>query len=126
MANIGTRFISIDCFIDQRDNSEDENSLALLLVRLIIYFNLPIVMIIIAVLIWNIKYLFEKSGLSRRINEDIVKIKKLQRKRDSKVITTIIVIMFVIYPSVVKGIFDVFLCDSVAGDQILAKETTVE
>jgi hypothetical protein len=72
VANIGTRFISLDCFIDQRnDDGSGENTLPLIFVRLIIFVALPIIMIIVSVIFWNIIYLNSIRGLGKKTRADL-------------------------------------------------------
>jgi hypothetical protein len=110
VANIGTRFISLDCFIDQRnDDGSGENALPLIFVRLIIFTTLPVVMIIAAVIFWNIRYLISIKGIGKQSKADLYERQKLRERKSSQITTTIVVMLFIIHPSIVRGIFDLFL-----------------
>jgi hypothetical protein len=66
-------------------------------------------MIIISVIFWNIMYLNSIRGLGKKTRADLYERQKFKESKNTKITTTIVVMLFIIHPSVVKGIFDLFL-----------------
>ena len=123
ISNISTQLISFDCFIDQRNtDGTGSNAIPLLYSRLIIAVTLPVIIIIVVFLIWHIKYLInirdlDYKNLSQRFN-----IREFREDRDSKVTTTCIVILFLIHPTIIRVMFDMFNWDTIEGETRLVKE----
>jgi hypothetical protein len=110
VADIGTRFISIDCFIDLRnEDGTGENALPLVYIRLIIFCALPAALVLVSVIFWYIHYFIGARKLSSDNITELYELRNLAQDRDSRITTTNVVVLFLVHPSVVKGLFDMFL-----------------
>lgn len=127
IANLGTRFISLDCFIDARKaDGTGENPLPLLFVRAIVFATLPAVVLGLVWGFWTARFSWVIRKHNVTIKEDAADVVEEGRIKSSRITSTSIVVMFLIYPSIIKGLSDLFLCDDVAGKTRLVKALDTE
>jgi hypothetical protein len=112
VANISTQFISFDCFLDQRqDDGSGSNDLPLLFSRLIIIVFLPLVLLAVIVIFWYIKYCWNLRKIPKSSDSDnryFYAVRDERKIRDSRITTTSFIILFLIHPSLVEVMFDMF------------------
>lgn len=123
ISNISTQMISFDCFIDQRrTDGTGDNKIPLLYSRLIIAVALPAVIIVGSFVFWHIRYMIETRHLKYEDLSQRFDIREHRTLRDSRVTTTNIVVLFLIHPTVVRVMFDMFNCDTIEGEPRLVKD----
>ena len=96
-SQVSTQFLSFDCFMDDRSESEDsEEASDLYFSKLIMFALLPLVLMLCSILFWAVFY--------------ICKNRDERYKAKARIIATIIILLFLIHPSIVQLMFNSFDC----------------
>lgn len=147
VASISTQFISFDCFIDQRSSDgSGDNKIPLLFTRVIIIFVFPFILMGASFLFWYFKDLVSErkerkrekerklreykekrehsEGNAKETEEKEEEIGRNKRSNESTAgnTTSSIVLLFLIHPSIVEVMFDMFNCDEIDGVNRLVKD----
>ena len=93
VAQVSQQILSFDWFIDQRKNG-GKNLIDIYYVKMIMYASLPIVMVIGWYFVWTLIYCFIKKSDSE--------------KRNGRIIASIIIMFFLVHPSIVQCMFSNF------------------
>jgi len=124
---VGVGSATLDCLIDFRKNSGDDGIiLPLPTIKMIMLFFLPAFMILITQTFWHLRFLAKVKGLGTSSKEDLRLRKPHRVEKDANILTTNCVSLFLIFPFIIKGISDHFLCDTVDGRTFMVKDTTTE
>ena len=94
VANGPSQLLSFDWFIDQRSDSSDSNTIRLFYQKLIMYALLPIILWVGSVLFWNLYYCKKTS--------------EQKQKKPGRIMSTVIILLFLIHPTIVKYMFENF------------------
>jgi uncharacterized membrane protein len=108
---------SFDCYMDTRDASTidrydfkaDDNELRIVFQKMLIVAVLPIICVIAAVGVWSV----------------ILKIKKRMNDLETKVIATIVILSFLVHPTITQSMVDMFDCHAYDGDVRLSIDLQV-
>ena len=93
VAQVTTQVFSFDCFLDQRSDTGDDNTIRLYYQKMIMYAVCPILMTLGSVIYWKL-YSCKKSRTVRSIKE--------------RIIATTIILFFLVHPSIVTYMFSNF------------------
>lgn len=109
VADLPSQLISFDCFIDQRNaDGTGENTIPLLFSKLIITVMLPLVLMGVSFVFWYSRYRWNIRHLRQNDTEDEYERRECASERNSRILTTNLVVLFIIHPSLVKVMFDMF------------------
>ena len=90
---VSTQIISFDWFLDQRQNG-DSNIIRLYYQKMIMYAALPLIMIVSSILFWTIFYWWTR--------------KTEARNKNGRIVASLIILFFMIHPSIVQYMFSNF------------------
>ena len=93
VAQVTTQFLSFDWFIDQRNNG-GSNQIRLYYKKMIMYALLPFVASIVSTIFWFVFYKIAKDYDNS--------------KRNGRIIATVIILMFLVHPTIVQYMFSNF------------------
>ncbi|CDW72107.1 UNKNOWN [Stylonychia lemnae] len=106
VAQVSTQILSFDCFIDKRQSDDDNDQLEIFRIfyqKLVMLALLPILLAFCSWLFWVIYH----------------KIKYQKEEYVSKIITTLIILLFLVHPNIVHYMFNNFKCINIDGDNML-------
>ena len=92
-AQVTTQFLSFDWFIDQRNNG-GSNLIRLYYQKMIMYALLPFLAAIASSIFWFVFYKIAKDSSNN--------------KRNGRIIATVIILMFLVHPTIVQYMFSNF------------------
>lgn len=124
IAEAPQQFISFDCFLDKRtDTNLDANSTPLYFIRVIIACLIPVLVILISLAFWNLMYIKYRRATSELDDESrAAKLKYLAAEKKRRIVSTILVIMIFIHPSLSDILLEMFNCTEINGKDRLEKE----
>ena len=93
VAQVTTQFLSFDWFLDQRNNG-GSNLIRLYYQKMIMYALLPFIVAIISAIFWFVFYKIAKDSDNN--------------KRNGRIIATVIILMFLVHPTIVQYMFSNF------------------
>ena len=96
MADVSQRLLSFDCFLN---SAYQINKLRIAYSYLLIYLLLPIILVLITFVFWKIKARLRGWAWA-----------------SSRATTSIIVLFFLVHPSVTRQVFAIFNCRDIDGD----------
>ena len=101
-AEVSTQIFSVDWFLDSRSDDNDLNPIRLFYQKMIIYALLPILVFIGNIGFWYIYYSFKKNQVG---------------KRAGRIAATVIILLFLIHPTIVRYMFSNFNCLDIDDDR---------
>ena len=94
VANVSTRLFAFDCFLDNRNNDGDTDSVRVYYKKMIIYALLPILLGLFSLIFWSVLYCTKRSmGKDHLI---------------ARITATMIVVFFNLHPAIVAYMFSNF------------------
>ena len=118
VAQVATHILSFDCFLDQRSEDSDTSSdsesnlIRLYYQKMIMYTVMPMVIALCSFSFWNLYYC--NKG----------RIGKL--KKPSRIMATLIILFFLVHPSIVQYMFSNFNCIDIDGEQRVMNDLEVQ
>jgi hypothetical protein len=94
VSQISQQILSFDCFLDQRGDSEDSNTIRLFYQKMIMYALLPLILVAGSLCFWYLLFFINK--------------KSDKEKRPGRIIATTIILFFLIHPTLVRYMFSNF------------------
>ena len=111
-SQVSSQILSFDCFIDQRSESSDSSeSSDLYFKKMIMYAFLPLGIMLASLTFWSAFYLCKTSS-------DKSKIK-------GRIIATIIILLFLIHPSIVQFMFNSFNCTEIDNELRMTQDLNI-
>lgn len=103
------------------------NPIPLFYYRLFIMTALPLIIIIISYIIWNVVYLFYnyKNTPESRLNKENYR-KRLSIEKERRIIATNMIVLLFIHPSILNVYFQMFSCSKINGVSRLNQEVATE
>ncbi|CDW80304.1 UNKNOWN [Stylonychia lemnae] len=113
VATFSTQIFSIDCFLDERtsdDINETQKGSRIFFQKMILVALLPFILSIGCYIIWYLIGYFKKE---------------LQNKK-SKIMSSLVILLFLVHPSIIQYMFYGFNCKSIDGEERLSEDLWVE
>ena len=101
-AEVSSQILSVDCFLDSRSEDNDSNPIRLFYQKMIIYALLPILLFLGSITFWYIYYSIYKDQVE---------------KRAGRIAATVIILLFLVHPTIVQYMFSNFNCLDIDEDQ---------
>ena len=89
-----SQILSFDWFLDQRSDSGNSNTIRLFYQKMIMYALLPMILWVGSILFWNLYYCKKTS--------------EQKQKKPGRIMSTFIILLFLIHPTIVKYMFENF------------------
>jgi hypothetical protein len=105
--------LSIDCFLDSRDESGEETTdtgFKVFWQKMIIYAILPVLLALVSYTFWRLYAAYRKL--------DVVPY--------SRAISTLVILLFLVHPNIVEYMFNGFYCVDIDGEQRIQEDLRVE
>ena len=94
VTNSSSNLVSLDCFLDSRDDNDDQNNIRLYYQNMIMFTIIPLVMTFCSIIFWSLYF-------CRKTAEE-----KLKKK--SRIYASVIILLFGIHPAIVEYMFSNF------------------
>lgn len=94
VTNSASNLVSLDCFLDSRDDNDDQNNVRLYYQKMIMFTITPLVMTFCSFVFWSLYF-------CRKTAEE-----KLKKK--SRIYASVIILLFGIHPAIVEYMFSNF------------------
>lgn len=127
-SDVTQQFISFDCFIDRRTSTDmNANPIPLYYYRLFLMAALPLIIMIINSIIWNIIFLYYtyKETPESRLNTANYR-KMLGNQKERRIIATNFIVLLFIHPSILNVYFQMFSWTKINGVSRLNQELATE
>ena len=86
-----THLLSVDCLLDQRSSDSDDSSIRVYYIKMIVWAVIPLILILITYVFWSIYFCFQRP--------------EIRHKRRSRVLATLIIVLFTIHPMIANYMF---------------------
>ncbi|CDW88933.1 UNKNOWN [Stylonychia lemnae] len=148
-----TQILSLDCFLDNRINNNDQMNPQLFFQKLIIIAVIPFLIVFIVLIIWTIlKIYYQKKKinlLGKQFKDKISQLKQIMKKGDQqvqevaliqlkklmrdatyevsgKIITTVIILLFFMHPTIVEFTVSNFNCYNIEEERRVKVDLTIK
>lgn len=113
VAEVSTQFLSFDCFLDQRNSGDtDGNLVRLYYQKMTMYGALPLFLGLGSVLFWSLYFCKKKN--------------QIKAKRNARMIATLIILFFLVHPTIVEYMFSNFNCMDIDEEKRVVRDLEVE
>ena len=94
VAKVSSQILSFDCFLDQRSDSGDSQSMRLFYQKMIMYALLPLILALGSLAFWNLYYCNKRAAT--------------KEKKPGRIMATLIILFFLVHPTIVQYMFSNF------------------
>ncbi|TNV88036.1 hypothetical protein FGO68_gene5296 [Halteria grandinella] len=147
VSEVTTQFLSFDCFIDTR-KEDGEEVMRVFYSKMIMMAILPMIIIAISYVVWNIIFLFKRNrpstisvkpqsnqnpSLDTSLNDTHPSnmlthsqtLSDVSDQKTGRIVSTIIIVLFLVHPTITTIMFNAFNCQNIDGTNRLYEDLEI-